>query len=72
MLLGTLGGERMASKGFFTTENARAYAAKGNATKTRRRTQDDLSRYEGDPVAFMRALIDPETGEFRFLPCSPC
>ena len=56
----------------FDKETARRYGDRGRATQVRRRTQDNLSGYEGDPVAFMRALVDPETGEFRFLPCSPC
>ena len=51
----------------FDKETARRYGDRGRATQVRRRTQDDLSCYEGDPVAFMRALVDPETGEL-FVP----
>ena len=51
----------------FDKETARRYGDRGRATQVRRRTQDDLSCYEGDPVAFMRALVDPETGQ-RFGP----
>ncbi len=47
----------------FDKETVRRYGDMGRATQVRRRTQDDLSCYEGDPVAFMRALVDPETGE---------
>jgi len=51
----------------FDKETARRHGDRGRATQVRRRTQDDLSCYEGDPVAFMRALVDPETGEL-FVP----
>ncbi len=54
----------------FDKETARRYGDRGRATQVRRRTQDDLSCYEGDPVRFMEALVDPETGE-QFIPL-PC
>ncbi len=48
-------------------ETARRYGDRGRATQVRWRTQDNRSCYEGDPVAFMRALVTPETGEL-FVP----
>ncbi len=51
----------------FDNETARRYGDRGRATQVCRRTQDGLSRFEADPVAFMRALMDPETGEL-FVP----
>ena len=50
-----MGGEETSGMPF-DKETARRYGDRGRATQVRRRTQDDLSCYEGDPVAFMRAL----------------
>ncbi len=56
----------------FDKETARRYGDRGHATQVRRRTQDDLSCYEGDPVALVRALVAPGGGRtFRSLP-APC
>ena len=51
-----MGGEE-ANRMPFDKETARRYGDRGRATQVRRRTQDDLSQYEGDPMAFMGEVL---------------